>query len=90
MVWAIGLRQSESLRRLKTETGKTLEELLGEEADDADRMQTIVWLQLTRQGFEVGWAEAGDVAVDFVAERPDPTSGGPSASSPGSSTTGKD
>ena len=38
------------MRTLKQATGHTLEELLGEEAEMADRMQTIVWVKLRRDG----------------------------------------
>lgn len=83
------LRMSPNLiRALKAQTGKTLDELLGESADEADRVQTIVWLQLRRQGFDAPWAEVGDVALEYVEEEPDPTSGEPSTSSPPSATSG--
>jgi len=83
------LRMSPNLiRALKAQTGKTLDELLGESADEADRVQTIVWLQLRRQGFEAPWDEVGDVALEYVEEPVDPTSGEPSTSSPPSATSG--
>jgi len=83
------LRMSPNLiRALKAETGKTLDELLGESADEADRIQTIVWLQLRRQGFDVRWGEVGDVALEYVEEPADPTNGEPSTSSPASAASG--
>jgi hypothetical protein len=85
---SIGLRLSPNeMRSLKQATGHTLEALLGEEAEMADRMQTIVWVKLRRNGHpELTWEEAGDVVVEFVAA--DPTNGGPSTSSPDSVDTG--
>jgi len=83
------LRMSPNLiRALKAETGKTLDQLLGEGADEADRIQTIVWLQLRRQGFDARWDEVGDVALEYVEEAVDPTSGEPSTSSPPSAAFG--
>jgi hypothetical protein len=64
------------MRRLKADTGKTLTDLMGEDADEADRMQTMVWLELRRQDFDVHWTDVGDVALEFVPEPPDPMSGG--------------
>lgn len=86
---SVGLRLSPNeMRTLKEATGRTLEALLGEEAEMADRTQTIVWVRLRRDGHpDVTWEEAGDVVVEFVAA--DPTSGGPSTSSPGSADSGR-
>ena len=48
---ATGVRFSPNeLRALKAETGRSMTDLLGPEADDADRMQTIAWLRLRRDG----------------------------------------
>ena len=75
------------MRSLKQATGHTLDALLGEDAEMADRMQTIVWVKLRRDGHpELTWEEAGDVVVEFVAT--DPTNGEPSTSSPPSADTG--
>lgn len=76
------------MRALKAETGRTLEELLGDNADDADRIQTLVWLNLRRQGFNAPWDDIGDVGVEFEPEVPDPTNGDDSPTSPPSATTG--
>ena len=47
----MGVRFSPNeLRALKAETGRSMTELLGPEADDADRMQTVAWLRLRRDG----------------------------------------
>lgn len=61
------------MRQLKEETGRTLTELTGEGADEADSLQTMAWLKLRRQGVEVPWAECGDVVLEFQVEPPDPT-----------------
>lgn len=76
------------MRRLKAETGRTMTDLMGDDASDEDRVQTLVWLELRAQGFDVSWERAGDVAVEFRQEQPDPTSGEPSTSSPGSAASG--
>ena len=76
------------MRALKAETGKTLDELIGEEADEADRLQAIVWLELRRRGHDAHWDQIGDVAVEFKEEAADFTSGEPSTSSPPSAATG--
>ena len=75
------------MRVLQKATGAGLDELLGEGAPMADRMQTIVWVKLRRDGFDVTWERAGDVIVEFVAE--DPTKGEPSTSSPPSADSGE-
>jgi len=65
------------MRRLKTQTGRTMSELFGEDASEEDRLQAMVWLALTRDGHHVEWDQAGDVAITFHVEPPDPTNGGP-------------
>src|SRR5262245_62469645 len=72
------------MRALKEITGRSLDELMGERADDADRIQALVWLELRRRGHEPSWDAAGDVAVQFEVETPDPTSVSGSMSSHGS------
>jgi hypothetical protein len=76
------------MRQLKENTGKTMTDLMGEEADDADRLQTMVWLELRRRGHDVRWDQVGDVAIEFVVDLPDPTSGGSPKSSPPSAASG--
>ena len=67
---------SNEIRRLKAQTGRTMSELMGADADDADRLQGMVWLALHRQGFtEATWEDAGEVEIRFEVEVPDPTSG---------------
>jgi hypothetical protein len=62
------------LRAVRATTGKTLEALM---TDEADAMQTMVWLKLRRAGYQATWDQAGDVEADLAPEPPDPT---PSAS----------
>jgi hypothetical protein len=76
------------LRQLKLQTGKNLSTLLGDEGEDADRLQVMVWLRLRRDGINASWDEAGDVSVVYRSTEPDPTNGGPPTSSPGSAGTG--
>jgi hypothetical protein len=68
------------LRALKDETGQSMTSLMGEDADDADRMQAIVWLELRRRGYRPTWNEAGNVSISFGTPTADPT---PTATSTG-------
>ena len=77
------------MRELKAQTGRTLSELTGEGADEADALQTMAWLKLRRQGVEAVWSEMGDVVLEFQEAEPDPMSGAPSMPSPDSATTGE-
>jgi hypothetical protein len=62
------------MRALKAASGRTMTELLGEGADDADRMQALVWLRLYQDGHQPDWEAAGDVAIVYQeAPEPDPT-----------------
>jgi hypothetical protein len=72
------------MRRLKEASGRTMTELMGEGADEADRLQAMVWLRLRRDGHDPTWEQAGDVALETEEEPPDPTSGERSTSSPSS------
>ena len=77
------------LRLLKAMTGKPLEDLVGDGADEADQMQMGIWLELRRQGFDVNWEEAGDVRpVMSEPELSDPSPTDTSPASPGSVTSG--
>ena len=69
------------LRALRAATGRAMSDLMGESADDEDRMQALVFLALRRQGYRASWQEAGDTAVAFVTPPSDPT---PTDTSPGS------
>jgi hypothetical protein len=77
------------IRQLKLQTGKTLTELTGENAEEADQMQTMAWLRLRRLGHQVDWNACGDVTLEFQTETPDPTNSEPSKDSPLSATTGE-
>jgi hypothetical protein len=77
------------MRRLKEVSGRTMTELMGEEADDADRVQAMVWLKLRREGHDPTWDQAGDVGIDYAAPVPDPTSDEHSKSSPDSAGSGE-
>jgi hypothetical protein len=70
------------LRALKAATGRTMTALMGDDADDEDRMQAVVWLELRRRGYRPTWDEAGDVSIAFGGSPPesDPT---PTATSTG-------
>ena len=81
------------IRALKAETGRSFTELMDGEngdGDDGDRWQLMVWLQLRRQGLLVSWADCANVGIDVDTDEaePDPTSGGPSTSSPPSAGSG--
>ena len=77
------------MRELKAQTGRTLSELTGENADEADALQTMGWLKLRREGVEVPWDECGDVVLEFQEAQPDPTNGARSMPSPDSAATGE-
>jgi hypothetical protein len=80
---------SNQMRALRTETGKGMDELMGESASDEDRVQTFVWFELRRLGYQATWEQAGDVEVEFQTEQPpDPTNDEPSTSSQGSAASG--
>lgn len=64
------------IRALKAETGRSLTELLSEDADDGDRFQAIAWLQLRRQGVNAHWDDVGDIEIQLGEdEEPDPMNG---------------
>ena len=81
------------MRTLREKTGKSLTELLGGEAEDMDqapdRIQSLVWIELRRQGYECEWEDAGDVIPDMEDEVPDPTPTERSATSQPSATSGE-
>jgi hypothetical protein len=66
------------MRALKAQTGRTLQDLIGGDAEDMDkapdRLQSLVWVALRRAGYEgVTWDDAGDVAAITETPEPDPT-----------------
>ena len=81
------------MRMLKEKTGKSLTELLGGDMEDMDgapdRIQSLVWIELRRQGYDIEWEQAGDVLPELEEAVPDPTSGESSTTSPPSATTGE-
>lgn len=81
------------MRTLKEMTGRTLTDLLGGDLEDMDsapdRIQSLVWVQLRRLGYDgVSWDDAGDVIPEFGEPEPDPTNGERSKTSPPSATSG--
>lgn len=66
------------MRALKAHTGRTLQDLIGGDAEDMDkapdRLQSLVWVALRRAGYEdVTWDQAGDVSAVTDTPAPDPT-----------------
>jgi hypothetical protein len=77
------------LRALKAQTGRGLTDLIGPDADDADRFQTMAWLRLRRDGHPaLDWNALGDLEIAMQAEPPDPTNAGSPTSSPPSAGSG--
>jgi len=80
------------MRLLKEKTGRALNDLIGGDIDDMDaapdRIQSLVWVQLRRDGWELEWEQAGDVRPEFGEVVPDPTNAGPSPGSSGSAGSG--
>jgi hypothetical protein len=72
------------MRVLKAQTGRTLESIMGDEADAA---QALVWLELRRQGYSPTWDQAADVFAVYEAAA-DPTTAAGSTSSPRSAISG--
>ncbi len=74
------------LRFLKVATGRSLQDLFG---DEADAMQAMVWVKLRRLGHLVTWDQAGDVEADMSETPVDPMNAGPLPTSPLSAATGE-
>lgn len=64
-----------TMRALKAETGRTWAELCGEDADPADRFQTLIWQTLRRTIPDLRWDECDgvDVRIEEGAGAVDPT-----------------
>jgi hypothetical protein len=77
-------------RALKAETGRSWTDLVGPDADSADRIQTMIWIQLRRTIPDLHWDECADVDVQVEegATIVDPTNLGGSVSSPASAGSG--
>jgi hypothetical protein len=71
-------------RALKAETGQAWDVLVGPAADSADRIQTMIWIQLRRTIPDLHWDECADIDVQIEdgALDMDPTLLAGSASSP--------
>ena len=73
-----------TLRALKAQTGKGWEELMGPDADAADRFQTLIWTRLRRDRPALRWDECAEVElqIDETQVAPDPLDGSGSGPSP--------
>jgi hypothetical protein len=71
-------------RALKAQTGQTWDKLVGPDADSADRVQTMIWIQLRKKIPDLRWDECDEIAVQIEegALDVDPTNFGGSASLP--------
>lgn len=61
-----------TMRALKAETGRSWDELMGEDADAADRFQTMIWMKLRREHPGLRWDDCAEVAVE-ISDDVDPT-----------------
>jgi hypothetical protein len=80
-----------TLRRLKAETGKSFDDLVGQEADAADRFQTFIWIKLRRSIEGLRWQDCAEIEIDVqdgVDAVMDPTKLAVSAVSPPSADSG--
>lgn len=77
-------------RALKAQTGRPWDSLVGPDADSADRIQTMIWIQLRRTIPDLRWDECDcvDVQVEEGALGLDPTKLAASVSSPPSADSG--
>lgn len=51
-------------RALKATTGKTFDELVGQDADSADRFQTFIWMKLRREFPGLRWDQCDEVEIE--------------------------
>lgn len=87
---------ADAIRALKKATGRTMTELLNDDDDEAAKFQVMGFGELYRRHARLGhlpdpaelWERAGVVELEFVNERPDPTNGEPSKTSPSSADIG--
>ena len=88
---------ADCMRALEKATGRTMAELTGEGADQADQVQLLAFAELYRRYRASGhmptpaelWEQAGAIDLDFVPVRPlDPTAGESTTASPPSAATG--
>jgi hypothetical protein len=87
----------DAIRALRKASGRTMSELLGDDDDEAAKFQAMSFAELYRRSAREGhvpdagelWERAGRVELVFVnAERPDPTRGERSRTSPSSADIG--
>jgi hypothetical protein len=77
------------LRQIKETLGRSWSQITGDETDD-DKFAVQAWLKLRRDGYQVELADLDDVVIRIDVEGvPDPTSGGPSRTSPDSAASGE-
>ena len=55
-----------TLRTLKAQTGKDWDEMMGPDADAADRFQTTIWVKLRRDIPDLRWDDCADVEVEIT------------------------
>lgn len=93
---------ADAIRALKKATGRTMTELLDDDDDEAAKFQVMGFGELYRRAVRNMhdgrvtdppdaaelWERAGAVELEFVNERPDPTNGEPSKTSPSSADIG--
>jgi hypothetical protein len=79
-------------RALQAETGRSYDELVGPDAESADRFQTIIWSQLRKTIPGLRWEDCADIEVqidtDAEAPRADPLAPAASETSPPSVASG--
>lgn len=56
-------------RALKAETGRDFDDLVGENADGADRIQTFIWMKLRREFPGLRWDQCADVEIEINQEQ---------------------
>jgi hypothetical protein len=78
-----------TIRALMAQTGRTFNDLVGENADVADRFQTLIWIKLRRTIEGLRWEECADVEIDITEATADPTKLAASAISPPSAGSGE-
>lgn len=74
-------------RALKAETGKSFDDLVGPDADGADRFQTFIWAKLRRSTPGLRWADCAEIEIEIdenAIPTVDPTERVASTSSPAS------
>lgn len=80
-------------RALKAQTGRSYDELVGPDADGADRFQTFIWIKLRKSIEGLQWEYCADTEInieDAEAFSPvDPTKLAAAATSPSSAASGE-